>query len=396
MLIFNCMSLVQTSSKVRKGVVITVAVISLYIIFLMVKSPIRQMWYAFFPPADLPTVAFGYLDPLEFTEAPIVSSVPEYVLNTPTGRLPTDLKTSLAVYKYVSPSFSFSEGKRAQQDAATLGFSDTMRVSDLSSDLFTWQDVQFGGNLKIDTKTRTLELETPLANLGSLFPVEKYTQTNAVAAARSLLQKVNRFNDKLYTSDMRGYQEVRFGKFSGTRVVEVDSIPETQIARVDFFRKILDFPILGPDPKQGLLQVYLRGPETKDAFPQLNFPHVRAYHWEINTGDSATYPLTPIETVWEQISQNNGAIVNVTPQGASPFETPLATRVDRVLINEVYFAYYDNITPQQFLQPVYVFEGNYTTGAGAFCSITIYYPAVSSEYVRAPVNTQTPASPGQL
>ncbi len=390
------MSLVQTSAKVRKGVVITAAVIGLYITFLIVKNPIRQTWYAIFPPNDLPTVAFGYLDPLEFTETPIVSSVPEYVLNTPTGRLPTDLKDSLAVYKYVSPSFSFSEGERAQQDAATLGFTDTMRVSDLSSDVFAWQDVQFGGNLEVDTKTRILKLGTPLASLGSLFPAGKLTQTNAIEAAKELLQKINRFSDKLYTSDSRGYQEVRFGKFSGASVVEASSIPETQIARVDFFRKILEFPILGPDPKQALLQVYLRDPKTEDTFPQLNFPYVRAYHWEINTDEPATYPLTPIETVWEQISQNNGVVVNVTPQGASPFETPRATRVDRVLINEVYLAYFDNVTPQQFLQPIYVFEGNYITTAGSSGSITIYYPAVSSEYVRVPVNTQTPASPGQL
>lgn len=395
MLIFSCMSLVKTASTVRKTVVITAGIIALYVTFLILKNPIKQTWYTFFPPKNQPTLAFGLLDPIEFTKVSTLTVAPEYVLNTKTGKLPTDLAKQMAIYKYVQPAFSFSEGERAQQDAATLGFNDTMRISDLSSDLFKWQDVGFGGSLDIDTKTRTLSLDTPLASLGSLFPAGKLTQTTAIEMAKDLLTRLNRFSDKLYTLDTRGYQEVKFGKFGTAGVVEANSIPETQIARVDFFRKLKDFPILGPDPKQGLLQVYLRAPETEDENPQLNYPHVRAYHWEINTDASATYPLTPLELVWEQVKQNKGVVVNVTPQGASPFETPRTTRADRVLINDIYIAYFDNTKPQTFLEPIYVFEGNYTSTSGSG-NITIYYPAVSNEHVRAPVNTQLPATPGQL
>jgi hypothetical protein len=387
------MNLVQIAAIVRKAVAILAILLFIYITALILKDPVQQTWYALLPPKDLPNYAFGLLDPLEFTEVPILTSDPNYVLNTRTGGLPTNLGNKMNVYQYVPPSFSFGEGERAQQDAATLGFNDDMRVSDLNAKVFVWQDVVFGGSLVINTQTRILYLTTPLSRIGSFFPAGQLTQTNAIANARLLLEELNRFSDKLYVLDTKGTQVVKFGKFLGNRVVEADSILEAQVARVDFFREVMDYPILGPDPKQGLLQVSMRAPNIEDGIPQLNYPKVKIYHWGIDTDSLATYPIIPVSTAWEKVTNNEGIIVNATPTETSPFEEAAPTRVEKILINDIYLAYFDNTLVQTFLQPIYVFEGAFTNREGGSAgTITIYYPAISGEYVRQPVANQT----GQL
>jgi hypothetical protein len=177
---------------------------------------------------------------------------------------------------------------------------------------------------------------------------------------------------------------VSYGKFKANGVVKADSPLEAQIARVDFFRNIFEFPILGPDPKKGLLRVYMRAPDNKLEFPQLNFPLVESYYWEVDVDESkvATYPAIPIGTAWSQVSQNKGVIANVTPNGASPFYDNPPTRLQRILINDVYLAYFDNTKPQKYLQPIYVFQGNFFGDNGQNGDITIYYPAISGQFVK--------------
>ena len=389
------MSLVEASAIVKKAVVIFGVTLGLYIFFLLIKNPLRELYLAVFPPDDLPDYAYGLLDPLEFTKVNVLTPYPEFTLFTKDGSLPNDLPNKMPVYKYKEPRYSFSEGEKAQKDALALGFDDTMRLSDLSAERFKWQDLTFGGNLEIDTNTRAIELDTPMSNIGNFYPTGKFTQTEAIERAKEILIQIGRFSDKLYTLDVRGTQRVTYGKFDEIRVEEADSALEAQLAKVDFFRRIFDYPILGPDPEQGLLNATLRAPEVDDGNPQLNYPELNAYHWEIDTEENATYPLIPIGVAWGQIVEGNGVISNVTSTEATPFEKNKPVRVDDIIINEVFLAYFDNDRPQKFLQPIYVFKGHFTANtAGGKGSITVYYPAIGSEYIKGPQNQ--PVQSGQL
>lgn len=388
------MNLVETAEltkKILKGIAATLV---LYFIFLGIKAPIKASWVALFPPKNQPTVAFGLVDPLQLTQVPIVGNNPEYVLNTADGSLPEDLETVMKIYKYKPVRYSYSAGANAQRDASILGYTDNMRVSELSELTLKWEDVFYGGKLAIDLNKNTLELVTPLASKGSLFPAGKLNKVLVIEVAQELFTRMDRFTDPLYKKASLKDIKVYFGKFTARGAIEANSILEAQIARVDIFRSVEDYPILGPNPTHALLQVFLRTPEADGRNRQLNFPLVKAYHWEIDTTQQATYPLLPIAQAWEQISTNGGVISNVTPKGQSPFLGVPITRVDKILVNNIYLAYFDNKEPQTFLQPIYVFEGNYTAATGGSGNITLYYPAVSGEYVR-PLPTAEPTTPQQ-
>jgi hypothetical protein len=101
----------------------------------------------------------------------------------------------------------------------------------------------------------------------------------------------------------------------------------------------------------------------------------------------ATYPLVPVNQVWSEVSKGNGVISSVVPNGLSPFADYRPVRVDRILINKIYLAYFEDLSyDQPYLQPIYVFEGNYTSSGGGGGSIHIYYPAVSGQYIKRAAN----------
>jgi len=87
-----------------------------------------------------------------------------------------------------------------------------------------------------------------------------------------------------------------------------------------------------------------------------------------------------------EFSKNDkGVIVNATPAGTGVLDTNTTPVAEDIFINNIYLAYYDNSSFQQYLQPVYVLEGKYTTGGTQGGNITIYYPAVTPEFIQ-PVN----------
>ena len=181
------------------------------------------------------------------------------------------------------------------------------------------------------------------------------------------------------------------GKYYLNRLLEVTIPSEAQIARVDIFRDISGVPIVGPDPKKSQLHLYIGQPSNGNK--SLRVPRLEANVKSIDLTDlSSTYPLIPIETAWSEVVNGNGVITNVTPREQSPFEEYNPIIIEKALINDVYVAYYESEAEQTYMQPIYVFEGNYTS-AGRSGDITVYYPAISGEWVNVPAETKTISDP---
>lgn len=329
-----------------------------------------------------PNIAYGRLPQLEFIEKPIKNEdTPEIELNTPTGRLPRFLPPTLKVYQYVPNTFSYLAGAKAIEEAQVLGFEEKDLTSDLKGRIYRWRTLDTGGVLVINIDDRDLILDTNLRGKSSLFPLGAINEESAIDKSIDLFQKLNRFEDPLYK---QGTQKTYLGAFSGTRIIEAASLRETQLIRVDFFRSIEEYPILGPDPEKGLLHIVLKNP-SRNPNP-LNYPVVEAFHWEINPKSEAVYPLVDIKTAWDAIIEGNGVISSVIPNNKSPFEDYTAVNIDTILIDDIYLAYYDYTKPQTYLQPIYVFEGTYQSRSDEDGEITIYYPAVDGEYVQRTEN----------
>lgn len=370
------------SAYVRKGIngLLIFAVLYYFFVFFLIPNA-KKYFNNLLPGETSATVLFGKLDPLEFKEMPLLNANPRYELNTKDGKLPS-LPDKLPVYKYKQPRFSYSDGTAAQTHASVLGFTDDDLITDLKGEKYSWRNSRTGAVLDIYVHSKELTVNTPLLGRSGFFIPGSINEEEAKQAAKDLLIAINRFTEPSYVSG--GKQRVRLGHYVGQQLVETKNPREAQIARVDLYRTIFNLQVLGPDPNKGLLHVYVGAQDNE--IPVLRFPKIEAYYWEIEAQSNATYPLVPISQVWKEVSAGRGIIASVIPKDANPFEDYQPARVDRILINNIYLAYYDTPKLQKYLQPIYVFEGNYVGGSNEAGSITIYYPAISGQWINEPAS----------
>ncbi len=374
------MNLTRTSVVFRRGVNIVLGILVLYIGFKAASPFVKDLYLKINPPKNPPTIAYGMLDPIEFIEKETTGTVREVVLNTTSGGLPS-LPTQLPVYKYEKLEFSYQAGKDAQDHARKLGFTDDEQVTDLKGNLFSWKDKQTGAILEIEIHTKELRVQTNLANFQSLFSPGKITTASAEGQARRVLTGIDRLNNEQYS---RETGKVSMAKFASGKLVKANSPFEAQLARVDFFRKVRDFPILGPDPKKGLLSVVVGVSIGTGAPEVLSNPIIDFHDWPLIEDENGTYPLITVQEAWNAVAnEKQGVIASVIPTDDSVFaEKPTPPRVDTVLINNIYLAYYDTEKRQNFMQPIYVFEGDYNVNGKPGGEITLYFPAVQGQYVK--------------
>ena len=378
------MNLTQVSIWFKKGVKILLGVAAVYYLLILVIGPAgRSIIKSMFFRPDPPTVLYGMLDPLEFIEKPITNQTPTYVLNTKNGKLPYDLPEVLTVYQFKPNQFSYQAGKNALKEAYILGFPEEDLITDLKGSIYKWRSLTSRGTLEINIDSRELILNTNLLGKTKQFPEGTLDENQARRYAREVFNLIGRFDDELYKN---GTQKVHLGRYVGNQIIKTNESRNAQIARVDLFRSINNFPILGPDPDKGLLHVYLRNPtDERDPY---NYPVVEAYYWKINTTSNATYPLISVKDAWAAVQQGKGVITSVIPKNANPFDTYESTSVENILIDNIYIAYYDTPKLQKYLQPIYVFSGKYTTRGTSGGEITIYLPAVSGEFTKSVSQSQ--------
>lgn len=364
-------------------------VIFYYILILLLIPTGKAIITAIIPQKNPPTLAYGILPPLEFTTKAI-NGTPKYELNTKTGKLPTTIPTKVKVFKFKPMGFSYNAGKTAQENAAYIGFTDTDLITDLKGKTYRWRSLKTGGILEIQIDTKAMVMNTTLLGKTTTYSIGQVTEREAIRQVIDFLERVARIDD-MY---LAGTNKVYKGKYQGNKLVETQDEKDTQLYRIDFFRNIENYKILGPDAKVGLLKVYFGQEQTQESTygeikrTPVTFPIINAYYNEIDPQSTATYPLIPVTQAWESIKQGKGIISNVTPKGANPFVEYETTTVQNILINDIYLAYYETPKEQKYLQPIYVFEGNYKTQGTQGGDITIYFPAVAGQYVQSVTTSQ--------
>lgn len=370
------MNLTKTSAVARKLIIGGIVIVILAIITKVILIPTgKQIAKSLFPPKNPPNPIYGKLDSPVFESKEVLSTEISYELDTKTGKLPSDMPEKMTVYRIEPPAFSYEGGKKAFETAKYLGFSDTDLVSDLKKDTYVWRSNSLGRDLTIQIYTKDLSLSTETGNKsGYYFSNPSFNETSAINSAVSLLTSIERGLGALYKAET---PKVRFGKYSGQRIVDTDNPSTAHIAMVDFYRKIKLIPIYGPDPDKGLISVVVGNTNT----PSLKYVSADIKNYEINPQSNATYPIVPVSQVWSAIKNNEGVIASVNPQEQSDFEKYSPVRIDKVLISNIELAYFESNDQQKYLQPIYVFKGFYSS-SGSKGSIVIYYPAISAKYIK--------------
>jgi len=322
------------------------------IIFKIALTTIKDFWEKLHPPPPPPpTVSFDKLPPLQFPKEEQPTDL-EFKLETPTGALP-ELGEQAKVYlsPYQRPNLLALE--RAKQEALQLGFSEEPMA--VSGKIYRWtKEEPLHFTLEMDIFSGAFTFSYSWQNDQSLLVNKSVPdKKQAIDKTKNFLRKIKRLENDL----VEGRIETAYLKLSGAKLVPAPSLSEADFVKVEIFRKsIEDFPVLTADPKKGLVSALISGASGAKQIIQVEFNY-----FPINYDSWATYPIKLSSRAWEELKNGQAFVTSWDKTG------------ERIVIRRISLGYYDSWDPQQYLQPVFVFEGDN--------NFVALLPAVTDEWI---------------
>ena len=345
-------TLTKTAITTRKALKYSIIFLVAIFILKIVWGVGQDIWRKIHPPSPLPpTVAFDKLPKLKFPEKEVLKLT--YRLETIQGALPQLVKISRVYFMPQKPPNLLALDK-AKQKARQMGF--TTQLEKVSETTYRWITPSTPPTvLEMDINNGNFHLRYQFENDQELL-TQKNLPTNEQAAqeAKKFLQTNGLLTDDLAT----GSAEFDYLKYTSFDLVPAISLSEADFVRVNLFRANLNgLKIFSPNPKKALVSLLFSGNKQRGK----RIIEISYTYYSIDRNISATYPLKPVETAWQELQANKGYVANLGQNENK-----------QITIRQVYLAYYDSEEPQTFLQPIYVFEGDHNFFG--------YIPAIAAEW----------------
>ena len=334
-------TLTETAYYTRRGFLLGAIVIIGLIVLKISLTITGNIWRKFNPPSPPPpTVAFGKLPKLVFpANSSAAGKKLSYTLEAIQGGLPK-LATVSKVYFMPKESANLLALDRAKEKAQKMGFrSSAVKVTET---IYRWNNQLIPPTtLDIDINTGGFHLKYPYETDQSLLTAKSLpTNQQAAQEAKSFL-----INNGLLTDDLAtGSAEFDYLRFNPPTLTPAISLSEADLIRVNLFRANLDdLKIFPPNPRESSVFLLFSGSrEMGKRIIEIDYNY-----FPIERQTFATYPLKPIAVAWQEVQDGKSYLANLgqNEQG-------------QITIRQVYLAYYDSKDPQNFLQPIYVFEGD--------------------------------------
>ena len=303
------------------------------------------------PPYIAPTVRFGILPKIIFSEK-------QKDNKTFTAELPNDafpkFKDQAKVYVIYRSKSVIGALEEAKKTAGLIGF--PSEPNEIGTGIYEFNDNLSNRKLTMNVLADSFKLSyNYLSDQTLLNPESMPDKAEAISLAKAFLSAAG----KLYKDLDEGTTVVTYWKIDFGALSEVKGLNDANIIRVDFLRKQLDDDklIISEVPDKSSVSVLLSGSSVAaKKIVEVNYKY-------INVDESApsTYPIKTAEAAFADLK--NGYYWPAKDVSASS-----------VVIRKVSLGYFEPITPVQFLQPVYVFEGD-----GGFVA---YVPAVTEKYTQ--------------
>lgn len=311
-------------------------------------------WVAYlaaYPPYVAPTVRFGILPKIFFSERTIVKR--DFSLELANDNFPKfkDQANVYVIYRSKSVIGALEEAKKM---VAQIGIKTS--PTEVSTGVYRFVDSENNRTLTMNVLADSFKLSYDyLSDQPLLNPEKMPSSSEAISQAKAFLSQAG----KLYKDLDEGTTKVSLWKIGFGALTEVKGMTDANIIRVDFFRKQLDGDrtIVSETFDKSSVSVLLSGSATAvKKIVEVNYKY-------INVDDSApsTYPIKTAQSAFNDMKSGYYWPAKDVPG-------------TNVIIRKVSLAYFEPITPVQFLQPVYVFEGD-----GGFVA---YVPAVLEKYTQ--------------
>lgn len=327
------------------------------LVFLMIGRIVLTASIAYWkklnpPPPPPPDVLFGKLPRLVFPQAEPMTF--NYKLETPTGGLPTRLPGQFKTFFMPIKKANLLAYDAAQAVATRLDF--IQEAKKLSETEYRWDATEpVSSSLTINIITGAFVLNKRWQDDPSYTtPTIYYTDAQALDRMYNLLSRV-----ELLPEDIKdGGSSIQYLKADKDQIVSAASLSQAHFVQVNLYRAPVDgVEVVNPSTKMGLITGILALQREDDRqFVNLNYNY-----YPVDLDRSAVYPLIGVAEAWQRLQKGEGFIAGVKPNTTN------------VTIRDITLRYYDPDTPQQFMQPVYVFTGD--------PDFTAYVPAIADAWI---------------
>lgn len=330
---------------------IFIATVIVIMLILKVVFFVKEILYPTPPPKA--EVAFGKLQPQNFP-ANAVSQNLTYSINTLTGSLP-NLSSQLKIYRITPFQPDLLAVNKFQKRIRSVGFEEGYTA--VSDKIFEWKSNQNYGGIEKRIRFNTINNNFTITSLYKtdadvLNAKNLPTETTAIDTATNLLDSMRVMPEDI---DLEKIKTNLFSIQNGS-LITATSLSNSQVIEVNFFQKDINkLPIFYERPNSSNISILVAGGVYQGQVVGANFIY------QPISEESSTYPLKSVTTAYEELKNGQAYI-------ASYFGT-----AENITITNVFLAYYIGSQTQDFLMPVFVFEGN----DGFFA----YVPAVTDEWI---------------
>ncbi len=333
-------TLTETAYQTRRAINWTILTIISYIILRISWGIFVAIWLYFFPPQPPPpNHAFGVLPALKFPqETASASSELTFKLETIEGSVPK-ASESATVYFMPKSSANLLALNKTQDFAKRLGF-DINPIAE-TKNIYRFNDPDFIlRTLRYDIVSNNFLLRYAFEEDIGVFNDKNFLSSDAlVSEAKNILQTYDLYSDEIQS----GSTKASYRKLVGNTLIPTSSLSVADAVRIDFLRHpIGDTPIVTPIPEEGSISFIFSG-SVND---KKRLIELRYTFWPIDYQTTATYALKSSSQAWQELQSGNGYIARYPKTGSS------------AVIRNVSLGYYDSLSPQTYLQPVFVFEGD--------------------------------------
>jgi len=301
------------------------------------------------PPYQAPTVRYGILPKMQFPEK--VFEAKTFSFEFPNDTVPkfSDQAKVFIVYK---PNSSFLALNYYSGIAKNLGFVND--PAEKETGLYEFRNESLNQTLTINVLDGSFKLKYPYENDQMLlFPESVPSKDEAIETAKSFLGQAEKFNTDLEN----GKKLVSYWKMDAGRLVRAQAQSDAHFARVDLFREEFDeeSKIVSAEVESAPISVLISGSRVEGRkIVEVNYQYAN-----IDRESWSTYPIkTAQEAMSELKSGNYWPAMDVSNKS--------------VTIRRMYLAYFEPFGLTNYMQPVFVFEGD--------GGMVAYVSAVTSEY----------------
>lgn len=291
------------------------------------------------PPTPAPTVGFGLLPAPSFPSQLQEDRPETYELGTIGGRVPS-YGTQIAVYFIPSATPNLVALDRAREKANNLGF--VFPPEKVTNEVYRWRRSQpLPASLEMNIITGTLEMDVDWASSVTLLDKRDLPNPGTVRSRTlELMRQAGITQSDVATAE----PEITYVRALAGEIRPVASLSEADFVRINVSRVgPQGLPAVTAYPNRGVISALYSG----SALAGESVLEFRSEYYPVDWTTFHTYPMIFANTALDLLKAGQGYIVSPLPEGKT-----------NAIIRNIYLAYYEPSTPQNYYQPVYVFEGD--------------------------------------